>query len=296
MTRKHNTSQNLSFAKMQALGNDFVVIDGTKQKVDLQPKFIQQLGDRHFGIGFDQLLLIEPAKTPKVDFYYRIFNADGTEVSQCGNGARCIARFAKEQGLTSKRKITFETHRATIESHILKDNLVRVNMGIPEWNLDKIPFVAKSEKKTYTLLVTSLKRNFDISVLSFGNPHCVLWTDTLDEKDLPIQKVGHLLSKHPRFPEEANVSFTKILNRKTISLRIFERGVGETLACGSAACAAMVASKSLNLLDDQVDVIMKGGKLSVEWSGGNAPVWLTGPAEFVFNGIIAKDFHYTSQK
>ncbi len=284
MTNNLPSSQNFSFAKMQALGNDFIVIDGTKQKINLSPKSIQQLADRHFGIGFDQILLIEPPKSPKTDFFYRIFNADGSEVSQCGNGARCIARFVKEAGLTSKKTLIFETHHGIIKSYILKGNLVRVNMGIPEQTPDKIPFIAKKEKVEHTLSVNSIKKKFNICALSIGNPHCILWVKTFEK--LSIQKIGSLLSKHHRFPKQTNVGFTKILDRKTILLRVFERGAGETLACGSAACAAVVASKLRNLVDSQVDVLMKGGKLNVEWNGKGMPVWLTGPAEFVFKGKV----------
>ena len=284
MTKNLNILKNLSFTKMQALGNDFIIINGTKQKINLSPQLIQRLADRHFGIGCDQILLLEPPKNPKADFYYRIFNADGKEVNQCGNGVRCVALFVKDQGLTSKKKLRFETHCGIITTHILKDNIVRVNMGSPEQNPDKIPFISKTKKTTYPLLVNSLKKKFNICALSFGNPHCILWTKMLEK--LPVDKIGALLSKHPRFPEETNVGFTKVLDRQTILLRVFERGVGETLACGSAACAAMVASKLLDLVDNEVDVLMKGGKVTVQWQGKGTPVWLTGPAEFVFSGKV----------
>lgn len=270
-----------SFTKMQALGNDFVVINGVSQQINLSASSIQHFADRHFGIGFDQLLLIESPKNNQADFYYRIFNADGSEVAQCGNGARCVARFVKAQGLTNKSKITFQTHCGIIHCHLLKNNLVKVNMGCPELNPKKIPFIARTEKTTYRLSVHSLQKRFTVSVVSMGNPHCILWIKKLST--LSIQKIGALLSKHPHFPEETNVGFVEVLNRHTIFLRVFERGVGETLACGSAACAAMVASKLRHFVDDKVEILMQGGKLNITWYGKNTPLWVTGPAEFVFN-------------
>jgi diaminopimelate epimerase len=281
-------SKKLSFTKMHALGNDFIVLDGINQTIKLTSQQIQKLADRHLGIGCDQLLLIEPPQNPKADFYYRIFNADGSEVAQCGNGARCVTLFLREHKLTKKKKITLETHQRTIECYAMEGDTVRVNMGLPEQNPVKIPFIADIKKTIYTLRVDLLNREFEVCPLSMGNPHSVLWVKEL--KHLDVKHIGALLAKHPRFPERANVDFTEIRDRNTIELRVFERGVGETLACGSAACASMVASKLLNLVDRQVNVIMAGGTLTVEWDGDGSPVWLTGPAEFVFNGTVTESF------
>lgn len=274
----------ISFTKMQALGNDFVVINGVEQNIQLSTKFIQKLADRHLGVGFDQLLLIEAAENTEADFYYRIFNADGSEVSQCGNGARCIARFVKESGLTHKNKVIFQSHHGLIQCQILTNNDVQVDMGIPSFVPSKIPFVANNIQILYNLELDTLGRYFEVCPLSVGNPHCVLWVKSFEGVD--IQKIGKLLSTHHSFPEGSNVEFSKIVDRKTILVRVFERGVGETLACGSAACAAMIASKLQNLVDDSVKIIMPGGELSVQWDGEGSSVWLTGPAEFVYKGSI----------
>ena len=275
-------NSDLFFTKMQALGNDFIVIDGTSQTVRLTPEHIRKLADRHLGVGCDQLLLIEPPKNPKTDFYYRIFNADGTEVAQCGNGARCAALFVKERKLTKKKEIIFETHQRVIVCYTMGSNSVRVNMGEPEQTPSKIPFLTDVQKIVYTLRVDTLDSEFEVCPLSIGNPHCVIWVKELEQLD--VKHIGGLVTNHPCFPEKTNVDFTQILDRNTIALRVFERGVGETRACGSAACAAMVASKLLHLVDDHVTVLMIGGKLTVEWAGNDLPVWLTGPAEFVFSG------------
>lgn len=275
----------LVFTKMQALGNDFVVIDGVKQTVNLSSSFIKETADRHFGIGFDQLLLIEPSKNPEADFYYRIFNADGSEVNQCGNGARCVALFVNTYDLSPKKNLVFQTHNSLIECHILENGWVRVNMGIPEQTPSKIPFIANTSQIRYSLKVDSLNEHFEICPLSVGNPHCVLWLESFE--NLAIDTIGALLSKHPSFPEGTNVEFVKICDRQSITLRVFERGVGETLACGSAACASVVASQLVGLVDNTVEVSMPGGKLTVQWTGKNAPIWLTGPASFVFEGKMA---------
>lgn len=274
----------ISFTKMQALGNDFMVINGIQQNVQLSPKLIQKLADRHLGIGFDQLLLIEPAENIEADFYYRIFNADGSEVSQCGNGARCIARFVKENGLIRKNKVIFQSHHGLIQCQILANNDVQVDMGVPSFIPSKIPFIANNPQILYNLELGAVSRCFEVCPLSVGNPHCVLWVESFEDVD--VQKIGKLLSTHHSFPEGANVGFSKIVDRKTILVRVFERGTGETLACGSAACAAMIASKLQNLVDDSVKIIMQGGELSVRWDGEGNPVWLTGPAEFVYTGNV----------
>lgn len=272
----------LRFTKMHGLGNDFMVVDAISQPFRLRPEMIRELADRNFGIGFDQLLVVEPPGLPDVDFRYRIFNADGSEVEQCGNGARCFARFVRDQRLTNKKVIRVQTAKGVIELRVGKDGMVMVNMGVPELNPPAIPFAADRRKDVYTVDVDG--QTVELSAVSVGNPHGVLVVDDVDTA--PVETLGPLLERHPRFPARANIGFLQVLDRSHARLRVFERGSGETLACGSGACAAVVAGKVRGLLDQRVEVELRGGKLVVEWQGEGAPVMMEGPATTVFEGQL----------
>ena len=272
----------LRFTKMHGLGNDFMVVDAISQQFRLRPEMIRELADRNFGIGFDQLLVVEPPGLPDVDFRYRIFNADGSEVEQCGNGARCFARFVRDQRLTNKRVIRVQTAKGVIELRIGKDGLVLVNMGVPELNPPAIPFAADSQKVVYTVDVDG--RSVELSAVSMGNPHGVLVVSDIDTA--PVESLGPSLEKHPRFPARANIGFLQIVDRTHARLRVFERGSGETLACGSGACAAVVAGRLRGLLDARVQVELRGGPLVIEWQGEGTPVMMDGPASTVFEGQL----------
>ncbi len=272
----------LRFTKMQGLGNDFMVVDAISQPFRLLPEAIRELADRNFGIGFDQLLVVEPPGLPDVDFRYRIFNADGSEVEQCGNGARCFARFVRDQRLTNKRVIRVQTAKGVIELKVGKDGMVMVNMGVPELNPPAIPFAADRQKTVYTVEVDG--QTVELSAVSMGNPHGVLLVDDVDTA--PVATLGPLLESHPRFPARANIGFLQVLDRTHIRLRVFERGSGETLACGSGACAAVVAGQLRGLLDARVEVELRGGSLVIEWQGDGAPVMMEGPAKTVFEGQL----------
>jgi diaminopimelate epimerase len=272
----------LQFTKMQGAGNDFVVLDGINQPIDLTPAQYQVLADRHFGVGCDQILLVQAPTQPGCDFRYRIFNADGGEVQQCGNGARCFVRFVHEQGLTPKREIRVETASGIIVPKLEDDGRVTVNMGPPRFELARIPFIAPMRELTYRLEVDG--RVLEISALSMGNPHAVWLVDDVDTA--PVAELGPLIEHHPRFPQRVNVGFMQILGRDQIRLRVFERGSGETLACGTGACAAVVAGITRGLLDATVLVHTRGGNLSINWSGAGSDVFLTGPAVTVFQGEI----------
>jgi len=279
---RRNAGPLLRFTKMHGLGNDFMVVDAISQPFRLRPEMIRELADRNFGIGFDQLLVVEPPGLPDVDFRYRIFNADGSEVEQCGNGARCFARFVRDQRLTNKRQIRVQTAKGVIELDIGKDGLVKVNMGVPEMNPPAIPFAADSRKDIYTVDVGD--QVVELSALSMGNPHGVLVVEDVDAA--PVTTLGPALEKHPRFPSRANIGFLQIIDRGHVRLRVFERGAGETLACGSGACAAVVAGCLRGLLDARVEVELRGGRLIVEWQGDGAPVMMEGPATTVFEGQL----------
>jgi len=272
----------LRFTKMHGLGNDFMVVDAISQPFRLRPEMIRELADRNFGIGFDQLLVVEPPGLPDVDFRYRIFNADGSEVEQCGNGARCCARFVRDQRLTNKKVIRVQTAGGVIELRVGKDGMVMVNMGVPELNPPAIPFAADCRKDVYTVDVDG--QTVELSAVSMGNPHGVLVVDDVDTA--PVETLGPLLERHPRFPARANIGFLQILDRGHARLRVFERGSGETLACGSGACAAVVAGNIRGLLDQRVEVELRGGKLVIEWQGEGAPVMMEGPATTVFEGQL----------
>lgn len=272
----------LEFTKMHGLGNDFMVIDLVSQRVRLEPEQIRQLADRHFGVGFDQLLLVEPPGSPEVDFRYRIFNADGSEVAQCGNGARCFARFVRERRLTRKNRLRVETASGIIELDIDDRDRVTVDMGAPHFAPAEIPFEAGAEAGTYEIDVAG--RRVEMSALSMGNPHAVLLVDDVDSA--PVATLGPALENHPRFPERVNVGFMQVLDPHHIRLRVFERGAGETLACGTGACAAAVAGIRRGLLASPVQVALPGGELEIRWAGGNAPVIMVGPTARVFDGAI----------
>ena len=272
----------IQFSKMHGLGNDFVVIDNVTQNVFFSKEKIQQLSDRNFGIGFDQLLLVEPPYDPDQDFHYRIFNADGSEVSQCGNGARCFARFVKMKGLTNRNKIVVSTKAGRMVLYLEKDGQVTVNMGVPEFEPSLVPVKANKREKVYIL--RSQEHTFFCGVVSMGNPHCVLLVDDVDTAD--VETMGPLLEKHERFSEGANVGFMQIINHNHIKLRVFERGVGETLACGSGACAAVAVGQLQNRLSKDVRVDLRGGSLKIRWQGNDNVLKMTGAAEHIFDGYI----------
>jgi len=271
----------LKFTKMQGLGNDFVVLDGINQPVNLDQQQIRLLADRHFGIGCDQLLLVEKA-AGQADFRYRIFNADGSEVEQCGNGARCFVRYVYDHGLTQKNEIRIETLSGVISPKLEINGNVTVNMGKPIFEPEKIPFVAEEYALTYQLEIQG--KPVTISALSMGNPHAVRVVQ--DVENAPVDVEGALIETHPRFPKRVNVGYMQVTDRNHIKLRVFERGAGETLACGTGACAAVVAGNNLGLLDNQVTVSTRGGELTISWQGKDEPVWMTGPAVTVFEGVI----------
>ncbi|PZP61823.1 MAG: diaminopimelate epimerase [Azospira oryzae] len=272
----------LRFTKMQGLGNDFVVLDGVRQPIALSREQLRRLADRHFGVGCDQILLVEPAPRPGVDFRYRIFNADGMEVEQCGNGARCFARFVHEKGLTAKREIRVETRGGVITPRLEGDGWVTVDMGVPRFEPGEIPFLAERRSLTYALEVNGAVR--EVSVLSVGNPHAVQIVDDVDAA--PVEQEGPLIERHPRFPQRVNAGYVQVLDRRRVRLRVYERGAGETLACGTGACAAVVAGIQRGRLDSEVAVSTRGGELRIRWEGEGRPVWMTGPAETVFEGEI----------
>ncbi len=272
----------LSFTKMHGLGNDFMVVDAISQPFRLRPETIRELADRHFGIGFDQLLVVEPPGLPDVDFRYRIFNSDGSEVEQCGNGARCFARFVRDQRLTNKKVIRVQTAKGVIELRVGRGGMVTVDMGVPELNPPAIPFAADRRKDIYTVEVGG--ETVELSAVSMGNPHGVLVVDDVDTA--PVGELGPRLENHPRFPARANIGFLQIVDRTHARLRVFERGSGETMACGSGACAAVVAGCLRGLLDNRVDVELKGGHLVIEWQGEGSPVMMEGPTSSVFEGQL----------
>ena len=270
------------FSKMHGLGNDFVVIDGVRQAIALTPAQIRFLADRHFGVGCDQLLLVERPTHPDVDFRYRIFNADGGEVEQCGNGARCFVRFVHEQGLTETREIRVETLGGVISPRLEADGTVTVDMGVPVLEPERIPFASTSAEVVQPLEVDG--GSIEITAVSMGNPHAVQVVADVDAA--PVAAQGASIEAHPRFPQRVNAGFMQIIGRRHIRLRVFERGVGETLACGTGACAAVVAGILRGQLDSPVRVETRGGELSIAWQGAGTPVSMTGPAVTVFTGEI----------
>ena len=272
----------LHFTKMQGLGNDFVVIDLLSQHCHINERLIRRLADRHFGIGCDQVLIVEPPQNPDVDFRYRIFNGDGQEVEQCGNGARCFARFVQLKKLTSKDCIRVETLGGIMELMLLDHEQVRVDMGTPVLAPESIPFTADQQRSVYTLQVGD--DTVELGAVSMGNPHAVIIIDDVDQA--PVAEMGSAIQQHPDFPKQANVGFMQVLDRGHIRLRVYERGAGETLACGSGACAAVVSGIQRDELDSEVVVELRGGKLNICWRGDAGPVLMTGPAGIVFEGQI----------
>ncbi len=267
---------------MHGLGNDFMVIDGVTQNLYLSPASIRRLADRHLGVGFDQLLLVEPPYDPELDFHYRIFNADGSEVEQCGNGARCFARFVRQKGLIHRDVIKVSTQGGNLVLRLEENERVTVNMGVPNFEPSAIAFRANKVEKTYLLQVD--KQTVLAGAVSMGNPHCVLLVD--DVEQAPVATLGPLLERHERFGKGVNVGFMQVLSRDHIKLRVFERGAGETNACGTGACAAAVIGQYQGLLSDKVKVDLPGGSLLVRWRGMGEPVMMTGPATHVYDGQI----------
>lgn len=275
----------IKFTKMQGAGNDFVVIDAIHQTIALTPAQIQRIADRQFGVGCDQLLLVEQTTTPNVDFRYRIFNADGGEVEQCGNGARCFVRFVVDKGLTNHQQVTVETASGIITLSLQENGEVTVNMGEPVFTPSNIPFIADKQQITYPLSLSN--KTLEINAVSMGNPHAV--TVVGDINTAPVEQDGPAVESHPNFPQRVNAGFMQIISPHTIKLRVYERGSGETLACGTGACAAAVSGIQRGLLTSPVTVETKGGTLTIAWEGANTPVMMTGPAEIVFEGELNLD-------
>jgi diaminopimelate epimerase len=270
---------------MHGLGNDFVVIDAVTQQIALTPERIRKLGDRHFGIGFDQLLLVEKPVSGNADFKYRIFNADGGEVAQCGNGARCFARFVRDKRLSDKDEIRVDTDSGQLLLTFDEDNLITVNMGVPRHAPAEIPLLAEREAALYTVVIDG--RELSFGAVSMGNPHAVI--EVPDVSAAPVAETGRILESHPLFPERANIGFMQIIDRSRVKLRVYERGAAETLACGSGACAAAVIGVERKQLGPEVRVELPGGELKIAWAGRGKPVFMTGPAISVFEGIIHDD-------
>ena len=267
----------IHFTKMHGLGNDFMVVDNTDANIVLSAEQIVALADRHFGVGFDQLLLVESSTNPDVDFRYVIYNADGSEVEQCGNGARCFAKFVADKGLSQSNPIQVETRSGIISLFIHHDGSVRVDMGKPSFEPEQIPLLAQKQDSTYLI------EGFKVGVLSMGNPHCVMRVDAIDAVD--VAHIALTIQHSDLLPNQANVGFMQVLNPERIHLRVYERGVGETLACGSGACAAVVFGVEQGWLNNQVVVNLSGGQANVEYDSGKS-VFLSGPASFVFEGVI----------
>ncbi|ADP11082.1 diaminopimelate epimerase [Erwinia sp. Ejp617] len=278
----HLAEQKMQFSKMHGLGNDFMVVDAVTQNVYFSPELIRRLADRHLGIGFDQLLIVEPPYDPDLDFHYRIFNADGSEVAQCGNGARCFARFVRLKGLTNKSEIRVSTQSGRMILSVTQDERVCVNMGEPNFEPQQIPFRANKAENIY--LMRAVEQTVMCGVVSMGNPHCVLQVDNV--KTAAVETLGPVLESHERFPERVNVGFMEVVHREHIRLRVYERGAGETQACGSGACAAVAVGIQQALLAEKVRVDLPGGSLNIAWKGPGHPLFMTGPATHVYDGFI----------
>ncbi len=272
----------LKFTKMQGAGNDFVVIDGYSQSVALSANQIKKIANRYFGVGCDQLLMVEKSTSTNVDFKYRIFNADGGEVEQCGNGARCFARYVSEKGLSHKQEINVETASGVIVLQLQADGQVTVNMGAPIFEPARIPFNAANQQAQYALNLAA--QTVTILAVSMGNPHAVMVVDNVETAN--VAQLGPQIESHIDFPQRVNAGFMQFVNVHEINLRVYERGSGETLSCGTGACAAAVSGMQLGLLQSPVLVNTRGGKLSIAWAGEAFPVMMTGPAEFVFEGQL----------
>lgn len=272
----------LQFTKMHGLGNDFMVIDQVTQNVQITSEQVARLADRHRGVGFDQLLIVSPPTSPEVDFRYRIFNADGSEVEQCGNGARCFARFVREKRLTNKHRIVVETLSGIIELRVNEREEVTVDMGAPIFEPARIPLLAEQQQDPYPFAIDG--HQVELGCVSMGNPHGVMIVENVDTA--PVEIFGPPLEKHTNFPKKANIGFMQIVDRGNVRLRVFERGAGETQACGTGACAAAVIALRRNLVDSPVNVQLPGGTLTIQWQGEGQPVLMTGPATTVFEGTI----------
>ena len=279
---------NIKFSKMHGLGNDFMVVDAINQSIEFSPGLVKALANRHWGVGFDQLLVVEKPQSTQADFRYRIFNADGSEVQQCGNGARCFARFVYDQGLTQKREIPVETASGLIVLYLEADGQVRVNMGVPRFEPNALPFEADQQAPTYQIDVDH--QAWLIGAVSMGNPHAVLMPFE-NVAQAPVESLGAALESHPRFPERVNVGFPQLIDAEYIKLRVFERGAGETQACGTGACAAMAVLRLWGKVSEQVTVSLPGGDLQIRWSGKlDEPLWMTGPVATVFSAELDASF------
>lgn len=272
----------MQFSKMHGLGNDFMVVDAVTQNVYFSPELIRRLANRHTGVGFEQMLVVEPPYDPELDFHYRIFNADGSEVSQCGNGARCFARFVRLKGLTNKREISVSTETSRMILSVTEDERVCVNMGEPNFDPQAVPFKAVKAEKTY--IFRAAEHTVLCGVVSMGNPHCIMPVDDVSAAN--VELLGPALGSHERFPERANIGFMQVVSREHIRLRVYERGVGETQACGSGACAAVAVGIQQGLLSEKVHVELPGGILYISWKGLGHPLYMTGPATHVYDGFI----------
>ncbi len=272
----------LSFTKMQGIGNDFVVLDAVRQPLELTTDQVRRLADRRFGVGCDQVLLAAPATEADMDFRYRIYNADGGEVEQCGNGVRCLAVFLQEQGLTDKRELMIQTLGGPTQVFLQPGGEVTVNMGAPRLEPSQIPFLAERQAVRYPLDVDG--EQLTIAAVSMGNPHAVTAVQSVEQA--PVARLGPLIEGHRQFPRRANAGFMEVVSPSHIRLRVYERGAGETLACGTGACAAVVAGRLWEQLAEEVRVDLPGGRLTLRWQGHGEPVWMTGPAETVFRGEI----------
>ena len=270
------------FSKMHGLGNDFMVVDAVTQNVFFSPELIRRLADRHLGVGFDQLLVVEPPYDPELDFHYRIFNADGSEVAQCGNGARCFARFVRLKGLTNKRDIRVSTANGRMVLTVTDDDLVRVNMGEPNFEPSAVPFRANKAEKTY--IMRAAEQTILCGVVSMGNPHCVVFMD--DVEDFEIEKTGPLFENYKDFPRRINTEFVKVIDEHTLQMRVWERGSGETFACGTGACATAVAAVLNGHCNGEILIHLLGGDLKIEWDKETNHVFMTGPAAISFEGEI----------
>jgi diaminopimelate epimerase len=282
MFLNNKNKKKISFSKMHGLGNDFMVIESIKQDFILTKSVIKKLSDRNTGIGFDQLLLIEKSNNSKFDFHYRIFNSNGNEVEQCGNGARCVGLFLFLKGLINKKKIRLSTNKKYIFIEFTSDNNIKVNMNEPNFKSEEIPIAKKIILKNFSTKI--LNKNLTCSLVSMGNPHCIIQVESIN--NAPVEKIGKLLEKDSIFPKGVNVGFMKIINKNHIQLRVYERDVGETQSCGSGACAAVAIGIAKNLLYDTVKVDLLGGNLTIKWKGFNYPLYMIGPAHHVYDGYI----------
>ncbi|MDB5988094.1 MAG: diaminopimelate epimerase [Nevskia sp.] len=273
----------LNFTKMQGLGNDFVVVDATARPFQPDAALLQRLTDRHFGVGCDQVLVIDPPPAADVDFGYRIYNSDGSESGQCLNGSRCVARFVRERGLSQKAHVRLRTQTSVLELEQFDDGRVRVNTGVPRFEPKSVPLVGHARNKVYSIELPDGSQ-ISCGAVSMGNPHAVILVDDVDSA--PVAEIGAALQHHPAFPQRVNVGFLQIIDSAHARLRVYERGAGETLACGSGACAAMAVGRLWERLGARVEMSLRGGKLNLEWSGTESELWMTGPAETVFEGSI----------